>query len=128
MESGLLQTFAENPALFIGICGVLGLMIGSFLNVVIHRLPIMMDNELRAECAALAAEDAPSEAEPAVTETRRCNRPSTWRRPKAPSPKSRTRSRRGRALARTCFLQSDRAPLGLPEMQGTDHRHARTFP
>jgi leader peptidase (prepilin peptidase)/N-methyltransferase len=63
MESGLLQTFADNPALFIGTCGVLGLMIGSFLNVVIHRLPIMMDNELRAECAALAAEDAPPEAE-----------------------------------------------------------------
>jgi leader peptidase (prepilin peptidase) / N-methyltransferase len=64
MEPGLLQTFAENPALFIGTCGALGLMIGSFLNVVIHRLPIMMDNELRAECAALAAEDAPPEQAP----------------------------------------------------------------
>jgi leader peptidase (prepilin peptidase)/N-methyltransferase len=69
MESGLLQTFAENPALFIGTCGALGLMIGSFLNVVIHRLPIMMDNELRAECAALAAEDAPPEVAPQETET-----------------------------------------------------------
>ncbi len=69
MEPGLLQTFAENPALFIGTCGALGLMIGSFLNVVIHRLPIMMDNELRAECAALAAEDAPPEAAPPETET-----------------------------------------------------------
>ena len=54
LESGLLETLADNPALFIGICGVLGLLIGSFLNVVIHRVPIMMDNELRAECAALA--------------------------------------------------------------------------
>jgi leader peptidase (prepilin peptidase)/N-methyltransferase len=69
MEPGLLQTFAENPALFIGTCGALGLMIGSFLNVVIHRLPIMMDNELRAECAALAAEDAPPEVAPQETET-----------------------------------------------------------
>jgi leader peptidase (prepilin peptidase) / N-methyltransferase len=47
------------PWLFIGLSVVLGLLIGSFLNVVIHRMPIMMDNELRAECAALAAQDAP---------------------------------------------------------------------
>jgi leader peptidase (prepilin peptidase)/N-methyltransferase len=54
----LIQTLAENPALYIGACVFLGLMVGSFLNVVIHRLPIMMDNELRADCAALAAGDA----------------------------------------------------------------------
>src|SRR6187397_2699456 len=45
------------PWLFIGLSVVLGLLIGSFLNVVIHRVPIMMDNELRAECAVLAAQD-----------------------------------------------------------------------
>jgi leader peptidase (prepilin peptidase)/N-methyltransferase len=50
------------PALFIGGCAALGLLIGSFLNVVIHRVPIMMDNELRFECAALAN----PEAEPTV--------------------------------------------------------------
>jgi leader peptidase (prepilin peptidase)/N-methyltransferase len=43
---------------FIALCVVLGLLIGSFLNVVIHRVPIMMDNELRAECAALAGGEA----------------------------------------------------------------------
>ncbi len=31
---------------------MLGLLVGSFLNVVIYRVPIMMDNALRAECAA----------------------------------------------------------------------------
>ncbi len=82
----MLQTFADNPALFIGTCGALGLMIGSFLNVVIHRLPIMMDNELRAECAALAAEDAPPEDAPPEAETP-SNRPSIWRRPETPAPK-----------------------------------------
>jgi leader peptidase (prepilin peptidase)/N-methyltransferase len=46
------------PWLFIGLGVVLGLLVGSFLNVVIHRMPIMMDNELRAECAALAAQEA----------------------------------------------------------------------
>ncbi len=51
---GLFETLATNPALFIALCVVLGLLVGSFLNVVIHRVPIMMDNELRAECALLA--------------------------------------------------------------------------
>jgi leader peptidase (prepilin peptidase)/N-methyltransferase len=54
----LIQTFENSPALFIGVAALFGLLVGSFLNVVIHRLPIMMDNELRAECAALASGDA----------------------------------------------------------------------
>ncbi|MEJ0085366.1 MAG: A24 family peptidase [Pseudomonadota bacterium] len=33
-------------------------MVGSFLNVVIYRVPIMMDRELRAECAAFAGSEA----------------------------------------------------------------------
>ncbi|MGB3429729.1 MAG: A24 family peptidase [Burkholderiaceae bacterium] len=33
---------------------VFGLAIGSFLNVVIHRLPRMMENEWKAQCAELA--------------------------------------------------------------------------
>jgi leader peptidase (prepilin peptidase) / N-methyltransferase len=49
-----IDTLAAHPALFIGCCVALGLMVGSFLNVVIYRVPIMMDNELRAECAELA--------------------------------------------------------------------------
>jgi leader peptidase (prepilin peptidase) / N-methyltransferase len=54
----LLDTLAASPALFIGSCVALGLLVGSFLNVVIYRLPVMMDQELRAECAELAAQDA----------------------------------------------------------------------
>src|SRR3954469_5762473 len=55
----LLDTLAKYPMLFIGCCTVLGLLIGSFLNVVIYRLPVMMDNELRDECAELAEATAP---------------------------------------------------------------------
>jgi leader peptidase (prepilin peptidase)/N-methyltransferase len=40
---------------------VFGLCIGSFLNVVIHRLPKMMEREWRAECAALSGQEAPVE-------------------------------------------------------------------
>jgi leader peptidase (prepilin peptidase)/N-methyltransferase len=50
----LLEPLAAYPAFFIGFTVVLGLLIGSFLNVVIYRVPIMMDDALRAECAALA--------------------------------------------------------------------------
>jgi leader peptidase (prepilin peptidase)/N-methyltransferase len=38
---------------------VLGLCVGSFLNVVIHRLPKMLEREWRAECAELAGQPAP---------------------------------------------------------------------
>lgn len=52
----LLQTSA---ALFIGVVALLGLFIGSFLNVVIYRLPIMMDRDWRRQCAELAADSEP---------------------------------------------------------------------
>jgi leader peptidase (prepilin peptidase)/N-methyltransferase len=38
-----------------------GLCIGSFLNVVIHRLPKMMERAWRAECAELAGQSLPAE-------------------------------------------------------------------
>jgi leader peptidase (prepilin peptidase)/N-methyltransferase len=63
--SEFFDMLATQPWLFIGLSVVLGLLIGSFLNVVIHRVPIMMDNELRAECALLAAQDAGIADQPA---------------------------------------------------------------
>ena len=53
-QIGLIATLATHPALFLGCCIVMGLLVGSFLNVVIHRVPVMMDSALRAECAELA--------------------------------------------------------------------------
>ncbi|HJS89083.1 MAG TPA: A24 family peptidase [Steroidobacteraceae bacterium] len=49
--------FASSPALLIGSCFVLGLIVGSFLNVVIHRLPIMMERQWREQCAELEQGD-----------------------------------------------------------------------
>ena len=40
---------AEQPAYFITLAAVLGLLVGSFLNVVVHRLPIMLERQWRRE-------------------------------------------------------------------------------
>ncbi|MGH8201110.1 MAG: prepilin peptidase [Steroidobacteraceae bacterium] len=53
----MIALFAASPALFVAACLVLGLIIGSFLNVVIHRVPIMMDRQWREQCAELEHPD-----------------------------------------------------------------------
>jgi leader peptidase (prepilin peptidase)/N-methyltransferase len=61
---------------FLVICtSLLGLLIGSFLNVVIHRLPVMTQREWQNDCAALLEtklEDAPAEPFNLVTPRSRC--------------------------------------------------------
>ena len=53
------------PVFFTTLSAVVGLAIGSFLNVVIHRLPKMMERDWRAQCAELRGEK-PAE-EPVLT-------------------------------------------------------------
>jgi leader peptidase (prepilin peptidase)/N-methyltransferase len=50
------------PAVFPWVALAFGLCIGSFLNVVIHRLPRMMEREWRVQCAELAGQQAPQGA------------------------------------------------------------------
>ena len=40
--------------------GLLGLLIGSFLNVVIYRLPVMLEAQWKAECAEMSGQDLPA--------------------------------------------------------------------
>jgi len=40
--------------------GLLGLLLGSFLNVVIYRLPVILEAQWKAECADLSGEDLPA--------------------------------------------------------------------
>ena len=47
-----------DPTVLVVASLVFGLLIGSFLNVVIHRLPIMMERDWRLQCAELAASSA----------------------------------------------------------------------
>jgi leader peptidase (prepilin peptidase)/N-methyltransferase len=49
----LLQT---SPPIFALCAGIFGLLVGSFLNVVIHRLPKMMERDWQAQCAELTGQ------------------------------------------------------------------------
>lgn len=51
----MFELLAAQPGLFIALAVLLGLMVGSFLNVVIHRVPRMLEREWREQCAWLAA-------------------------------------------------------------------------
>lgn len=46
--------FLESPLLFIGVAFLLALLVGSFLNVVIYRLPLMMERSWREQCKELS--------------------------------------------------------------------------
>jgi leader peptidase (prepilin peptidase)/N-methyltransferase len=58
-----MELLQAEPALFTGLVFLFSLLIGSFLNVVIHRLPKMMEAEWHAQCAELRGE-APAESTP----------------------------------------------------------------
>jgi leader peptidase (prepilin peptidase)/N-methyltransferase len=53
-----LDLLINTPPLLYGTVALFTLAVGSFLNVVIHRLPLMMEREWRWECAQLAEADA----------------------------------------------------------------------
>lgn len=53
-----IQLLQEHTALALVIFGLLGLCIGSFLNVVIHRTPLMMLHGWRQECSQFMTEQA----------------------------------------------------------------------
>jgi leader peptidase (prepilin peptidase)/N-methyltransferase len=49
----MIEVFIEAPLAFVAVAFAFALMIGSFLNVVIYRLPIMMQREWRDQCEEL---------------------------------------------------------------------------
>jgi len=56
--SSILQA---NSTLFIAVSVILGLMVGSFLNVVIYRLPKMMEQEWHNNCLELQGKEIPEQ-------------------------------------------------------------------
>ena len=51
-----MELLIQEPALLTGLVFLLSLLIGSFLNVLIHRLPRMMEREWQQQCAELRGE------------------------------------------------------------------------
>ncbi len=57
MFEHITHLFQAEPGLLIGFCALFGLFIGSFLNVVIYRLPVMMQRSWRQQCQELLEQD-----------------------------------------------------------------------
>jgi leader peptidase (prepilin peptidase)/N-methyltransferase len=55
----LLQAIETTPGFLMFACALFGLAVGSFLNVVIHRLPKMMQAGWERDCAELAGKELP---------------------------------------------------------------------
>jgi leader peptidase (prepilin peptidase)/N-methyltransferase len=53
------EALRESPAVLVTTAVLFGLIVGSFLNVVIHRLPRMMERQWRTECAELTGATPP---------------------------------------------------------------------
>jgi len=66
MLNDLAAVYSANVALFAASVFVLGLIVGSFLNVVIYRLPIMLEREWRAQAAEFTPENGATPAKPAA--------------------------------------------------------------
>ena len=70
------QLFMESPLLFIAVVFAFCLVIGSFLNVVIYRLPIMMERDWREQCEEFSKSppvlDIPEERFDLVVPRSRC--------------------------------------------------------
>ena len=53
----LLELLSGSALALLITVALLGLLVGSFLNVVIHRVPVMLDREWRAQCDELAGRE-----------------------------------------------------------------------
>jgi len=47
----------HSPVLYLSLVAVLGLLVGSFLNVVIYRLPTMLKRQWKADCTSFLAQE-----------------------------------------------------------------------
>jgi leader peptidase (prepilin peptidase)/N-methyltransferase len=56
-ELNMLETLSSSPALFFCVIALFGLMVGSFLNVVIYRLPIMMQKEWELQASEVTGQN-----------------------------------------------------------------------
>jgi leader peptidase (prepilin peptidase)/N-methyltransferase len=57
----VIDLYASEPLLFTATVAALGLVVGSFLNVVIYRVPAILDRQWREQCAELAGKAGTAE-------------------------------------------------------------------
>ena len=62
MFDSFFELLASSPIFFVTIVTLLSLLVGSFLNVVIYRLPVMMENEWDCECRDLLKDELNDES------------------------------------------------------------------
>ena len=71
MLSDLAAFYASDPVLFAGSLFLIGLVIGSFLNVVIYRLPIILEREWQSQATEVLAPRAASTEQTAAASAER---------------------------------------------------------
>ena len=83
-----IQLLQDNTAMALVVFGLLGLCVGSFLNVVIHRIPLMMLYGWRQECSHFMSEqiDLPNEHTLPLTNIVAADQPITLSRPASRCP------------------------------------------
>jgi leader peptidase (prepilin peptidase) / N-methyltransferase len=57
--TNILHLLSENPSYLYLIVGILGLLVGSFLNVVIYRLPKMLQQDWKEQCSLILEQEPP---------------------------------------------------------------------
>jgi len=60
----MIETLQSSPIVFTALAAVFGLLVGSFLNVVIHRLPRVLEREWRAQAVEVISEWAQAKEAP----------------------------------------------------------------
>ncbi len=64
--------FNNDPVIFISFSVIIGLMLGSFLNVVIYRMPKIMEREWHNNCLTLQGKEVPEQAPLSLSFPRSC--------------------------------------------------------
>jgi leader peptidase (prepilin peptidase)/N-methyltransferase len=78
---GIEAAYWVTPALTLVCAAVFGLLVGSFLNVVIHRLPLMMQAQWEAEAAELAEAQSQSAVDVAKAPAAAASEPAAGEQP-----------------------------------------------
>lgn len=71
---GYIELLQQNPWLYYSVVFILGLLVGSFLNVVIYRLPVMLKRQWRSDCIHYLQESN----DPALATSRKADTPSDF--------------------------------------------------